>query len=71
MTKKIKILITAGGTGGHVFPAYSLANHFVKKRYKVELVTDTRGYRLLKNYKDLKLTKIPSTPFLKNTVLMM
>ena len=68
MIKKIKILITAGGTGGHVFPAYSLANHFEKKKYKVELVTDIRGYRLLKDYKDLKLTKIPSTPFLKKNI---
>ena len=29
MTKKI--LIATGGTGGHVFPAYSLANYLIKK----------------------------------------
>ena len=26
-----KILIATGGTGGHIFPAYSLANYFLKK----------------------------------------
>ena len=31
MIKNKKILIATGGTGGHVFPAYSLANYFVKK----------------------------------------
>jgi UDP-N-acetylglucosamine:LPS N-acetylglucosamine transferase len=30
MIKK-KILIATGGTGGHVFPAYSLANYLKKK----------------------------------------
>ena len=27
MTKDKKILIATGGTGGHIFPAYSLANN--------------------------------------------
>ena len=42
MTKKM-ILITTGGTGGHVFPAYSLANYLVDKNYSVKFTTDTRG----------------------------
>ena len=29
MTKKI--LIATGGTGGHIFPAYSLANYLINK----------------------------------------
>ena len=68
MTKKIKILIATGGTGGHVFPAYSLANHFVEKNYNVELITDTRGYKLLQNYKELKLIEIPSSPLIKKNI---
>ena len=31
--KKNKIIIATGGTGGHVFPAYSLARNFIKKDY--------------------------------------
>ena len=32
MIKK-KILIATGGTGGHVFPAYSLAKHLINNNY--------------------------------------
>ena len=48
MNKFENILIVAGGTGGHVFPAYSLANFFKTEKKKVHLVTDERGYRYLK-----------------------
>ena len=41
MTKK-KILIATGGTGGHIFPAYSLANYLSKKTmlYKYQLTKE-------------------------------
>ena len=39
MIKK-KILIATGGTGGHVFPALSLANYLTKKNFDVKLTTD-------------------------------
>ena len=68
MIKKEKILIATGGTGGHVFPAYSLANHFIKNNYNVKLTTDKRGYSYLKNYKNLNLIKIPSSPLNKNNI---
>ena len=42
MNKKKKILIATGGTGGHVFPAYSLANYLIKNDYHVKLTTDKR-----------------------------
>ena len=69
MTKKTKILIATGGTGGHVFPAYSLANHFASNNYDVELITDHRGYNFLKNYKNLKISKIISSPLIKKNIL--
>ena len=48
MTKK-NILIATGGTGGHIFPAYSLANFLIKKNFNVKLTTDTRGLKYLKD----------------------
>ena len=70
MTKNIKILIATGGTGGHVFPAYSLAKNFINNNnYNVKLTTDTRGFNFLKVYKELNLTKIPSSPVLKKNIL--
>ena len=68
MTKKM-ILITTGGTGGHIFPAYSLANYLVNKNFSVKLTTDSRGLNYLKDYKNLHLTKIPSSPFLKGNII--
>ena len=68
MIKK-KVLIATGGTGGHIFPAYSLANYLIKKNYKVNLTTDKRGLKYLKNYKDLELIKISTTPINKKSIL--
>jgi UDP-N-acetylglucosamine--N-acetylmuramyl-(pentapeptide) pyrophosphoryl-undecaprenol N-acetylglucosamine transferase len=59
--KNNKILIATGGTGGHVFPAYSLAKNLIKNNYKVEIVTDKRGFRFLEKYKEIKLIVNNST----------
>ena len=65
MIKKNKILIAAGGTGGHVFPAYSLAKFLTKNNYNVRLITDIRGFSYLKDYKNLDIIKISSSPLIK------
>ena len=67
MTKK-KILIATGGTGGHVFPAYSLANYFIKNYHNVKLTIDNRGLKYIKNYKNLNFIKIPSSPLIKKNI---
>jgi len=64
MIKK-KILIATGGTGGHVFPAYSLASYLISKNFNVELTTDKRGIKYLKDYRNLKISKLSSSPILK------
>ena len=37
-----KIVLVAGGTGGHFFPAVALAEELVKREYKVHFITDLR-----------------------------
>lgn len=37
------IMLTAGGTGGHVYPAEALAEELNKRGYRLALVTDRRG----------------------------
>jgi len=37
------ILISAGGTGGHMFPAEALAKDLLDRGFKVSLATDVRG----------------------------
>jgi UDP-N-acetylglucosamine--N-acetylmuramyl-(pentapeptide) pyrophosphoryl-undecaprenol N-acetylglucosamine transferase len=38
-----RILLAAGGTGGHLFPAEALAGALLGRGYAVDLVTDERG----------------------------
>jgi len=70
-SKNIKILIATGGTGGHVFPAYSLAKNLIKNNYEVEIVTDQRGFKFLEKYKDLKLIINDSTTVFKKKLISM
>lgn len=39
------LMIAAGGTGGHMFPAQALAEEMLKKGWRVKLSTDARGAR--------------------------
>ena len=49
-----KIIFSTGGTGGHIFPAINLMNHFSGRGYDVLLVTDDRGDRFVKKKMKLK-----------------
>ena len=53
-----KVVIAAGGTGGHVFPALCLAQALSNKNYKVEFIVDKRGYKYLKNINDNNISII-------------
>ena len=64
---KNKILIATGGTGGHVFPALGLANYLVGKNFNVQLTTDKRGAKYLKENQDLKFTELNSSPLNKGS----
>lgn len=50
------VILTAGGTGGHVYPAEALAEELSSRGYRLALVTDRRGKD---NYKG-RLGEIPN-----------
>ena len=68
MTKN-KILIATGGTGGHIFPAYSLAESLIKKDYSVKLTIAKRGLNYLIKIQHLNIIEIPSSPLIKKDIL--
>ncbi|MEQ8480319.1 MAG: undecaprenyldiphospho-muramoylpentapeptide beta-N-acetylglucosaminyltransferase [Hoeflea sp.] len=45
MSARKLFLLSAGGTGGHLFPAQALAHELVARGHKVHLVTDSRAER--------------------------
>ena len=45
MTDSPLLVIAAGGTGGHMFPAQALAEEMLRRGWRVKLSTDPRGAR--------------------------
>jgi UDP-N-acetylglucosamine--N-acetylmuramyl-(pentapeptide) pyrophosphoryl-undecaprenol N-acetylglucosamine transferase len=44
------VVLAAGGTGGHMFPAESLAQELKRRSARILLVTDARGARYAENF---------------------
>jgi len=54
MNDKAKlILLSAGGTGGHMFPAAALSHDLRSRGFRVELVTDVRGKKFEAHFSDI------------------
>lgn len=59
MTKGL-ILLAAGGTGGHLFPAEALAHELIAMGYRVHLVTDSRAERFAGKFPAEAVHVVPS-----------
>ena len=44
------LVIAAGGTGGHMFPAQALAEEMLRRGWRVQLATDPRGLRYAEGF---------------------
>ncbi len=53
MKNNKKIIIAAGGTGGHLFPASSIKQALEKYGYKIFLITDKRGKRFSSSFENI------------------
>ena len=69
MTKPF-LIIAAGGTGGHMFPAQALAEAMLKKGWRVRLSTDARGARYTSGFPhSTEITEVASATFARGGLL--
>lgn len=54
------VLIAAGGTGGHMFPAESFATAMRARGYRIALLTDARGRRFTEHFPHDWLAETPA-----------
>ena len=64
---KKKIIIATGGTGGHIIPSVSLAS-YLKTKFTVEIITDNRGRKYIKNDETINVITINSDTIFKNNI---
>ena len=64
------LLIAAGGTGGHMFPAQALAEAMVAKGWRVKLSTDARGARYAGGFPaQVQVVQVASATFARGGVM--
>ncbi len=64
------LVIAAGGTGGHMFPAQALAEAMLRKGWRVKLSTDARGARYTGGFPHtVEIEQISSATFARGGVL--
>jgi UDP-N-acetylglucosamine--N-acetylmuramyl-(pentapeptide) pyrophosphoryl-undecaprenol N-acetylglucosamine transferase len=69
MSQKL-LMIAAGGTGGHMFPAQALAEAMLRRGWRVKLSTDARGARYTKGFPHTtEITEVSSATFASGGVL--
>ena len=64
------LLIAAGGSGGHMFPAQALAEAMLAKGWRVRLSTDARGARYTGGFpQGVEITQVSSATFARGGIL--
>ena len=67
---KKDIIIATGGTGGHIFPAVSLADYLNKNGFETVITTDKRGLKFIDDKHAHKTFIINSSTLSKKNILI-
>ena len=67
---KTDIIIATGGTGGHIFPAVSLANYLNKNGFNSVITSDKRGLKFIDEKYARKTILINSSSLNKNNIVI-
>src|SRR5262245_4246196 len=57
------IVLSAGGTGGHLFPAQALAGALVRRGREIVVMTDSRFANYATAFPAARIETVPSSPF--------
>lgn len=60
MSSDTSIMLAAGGTGGHLFPAFALAEELQRRGVAVDLITDMRGDRYGSGFPARQIYQVPA-----------
>ncbi len=63
------IVLSAGGTGGHLFPAQALAAELVRRGKTIVVMTDRRGTNYAKAFPGAAIETVPSAAFSDRSIL--
>lgn len=67
MAKKI-VVIAAGGTGGHLFPAAAFAEEMFRRDWRVMLMTDARGRRYAEGFPAERIEDVAAASISANPI---
>lgn len=61
MTNSQHVILAAGGTGGHIFPAMAVAEALLSRGYTISLFTDSRGINFRKILSEVTVHRVAAS----------